>query len=137
MTRRIEKLTRNIRDIINEVIQQEISDPRLTGLVSITHIKLTEDVSVAKIYLSFMGTNQAQEKLSFEAVKSAKGYIRTRLAGSLHTRTCPELIFLVDDSLKKSMEVSDLLKQVSEEFTDKNTPQESDNPLPKDDGNER
>jgi len=112
MNRRIEKLTRTVRDVISDQIQNHLSDPRIKGLVSVTRVELAADMSMAKIYLSVVGVEPNQEKLTFEAIQNATGFMRSHLAKILTTRICPALNFYLDDSIKKSFEVCHILDQL-------------------------
>ena len=115
MSRRIEKLTRTIRDVISDSIQNHLSDPRIKGLVSVTRVELAPDLSVAKIFISVAGVEENQQQLSFEAVKNATGFMRSHLAKILTTRICPALVFYLDDSLKKGFEVCQILNRLADE----------------------
>ncbi len=115
-SRRIEKLTRTVRDIVSDIIQTQLSDPRIRGLTSVTRVKLAADLSTANIYLSVIGVDETQQKLTFTAIAHAGGFIQTQLAGLFHARTCPALRFFQDDSLKKSLEIEKLIDQASSEF---------------------
>ncbi len=118
MNRRIEKLTRTVRDVISESIQNHLSDPRIKGLVSVTRVELAPDLSLAKIYLSVVGVDQVQEQLTFKAITNATGFMRTYLSKKLTTRICPALNFYLDDSIKKSFEVCQIFDRLAEERLD-------------------
>jgi len=116
MSRRLEKLTRTVRDIVSEVVQTQLSDPRIRGIASITRVKLAPDLSYAKIYLSILGVDEQQQKLSFEGISHARGFIQSRLAGALTTRICPVLSFHLDDSLKRGFEITQLIERAAAEY---------------------
>jgi len=116
MSRRLEKLTRTVRDVVSEVVQTQLSDPRISGIASVTRVKLAPDLSFAKIYLSILAVDPQQEKLSFEGINHARGFIQSRLAGVLTTRICPVLSFHLDESLKKGFEVSQLIERAAAEY---------------------
>ncbi len=115
MSQRQEKIIRIIRDTVSEVIQNRISDPRVKGLVSITHIQLAGDLSKAQVYLSILGTTARQQQTTLTAIQHARGYIQSYLANVLTIRTCPHLHFYLDDSLKKGLEMVKLLDQLEAE----------------------
>jgi len=119
MSRRLEKISRTIRDVVSDVIQNQLSDPRISGMISITRVDLAADLSMAKIYLSIIGTDRKRQQLSCKAISNASGFIRTRLASVLTTRTCPALDFHLDDSLKKGFEITQLLDKLAAERNDK------------------
>jgi ribosome-binding factor A len=114
-TRRLEKVSRAIRTAVSEVIQNHLSDPRIQGLVTVTRVEPTPDLRTAKVFLSILGVNEQQQELSLKGIKHAHGYVQSYLAGQLTMKTCPSLRFYLDDSLKKSFAITQLLDQVTAE----------------------
>ena len=90
---------------INEEIQKELSslirnlkDPRVQDtMISITHVETTPDLRYAKVYVSFLQEERAQEAL--KGLKSAGGYLRRELGAGLKLRYTPELVWALDDSI--------------------------------------
>lgn len=90
---------------INEEIQKELSsairnlkDPRVQGtMISITRVEATPDLRYAKIYVSFLEEDRAQDGL--KGLKSAGGYLRRELGQALNLRYTPELVWELDDSI--------------------------------------
>lgn len=128
MSRRLEKVSRTIRDTVSEVIQSQLSDPRIRGLISVTRVKVAADFSTAHIYLSIIGIDTKQQQLSVQAIQHAAGFIQSRLASVLTTRSCPILNFTLDDSLKKSSEVLNIISQLAAENVHLSS-QEDEKPL--------
>ncbi len=96
------------------LILSELNDPRLTGMPSITHVKVSDDLSVADVYLTVMGT-ETQQNLALNALRHSAGMLRSRLTKSLSVRIMPLLKFHIDEQLKKELHVLDLLRQVEQE----------------------
>ena len=128
MSRRLEKVSRTIRDTVSEVIQSQLSDPRIRGLISVTRVKVAADFGTAHIYLSIIGIDTKQQQLSTQAIQHAAGFIQSRLASVLSTRSCPILNFTLDDSLKKGSEVLNIINQLAAENVHL-TSQEDEKPL--------
>jgi ribosome-binding factor A len=119
-------MARAIRDIVSEAIMTEISDPRMTGLVSITNIELSPDLRYASIYVRCFGTeDEAAKKKTFLAVDHARGHIQSKLASELNVRFCPVISFHEDTQQEKVNEMLKLIEQVSKEFKDRE-PREDD-----------
>jgi ribosome-binding factor A len=93
---------------------RELADPRLTGLPSITRVKVSPDMGVADVYITVMGT-PGQQTACLNALKHAAGLMRTKLTKALTLRVAPFLKFHLDENLKKEMAVLDLLRNVAEE----------------------
>ncbi len=115
--RRQQKVCRIIREVVSEAILYNISDPRLTAVVSITEVEVTPDLREAKIYLSFLAVDEVSKRKSFSAIKHARGHIQTLLAHELNIRFCPIISFCEDVKTRKTNETLRLIDQVTEEFT--------------------
>lgn len=114
MSRRTERLASTIQQELAQIILRELSDPRLTGMPSITRVKVTDDLSMADVYITSMGT-AGQQAAALNALKHSAGMMRTKLTKLLSIRQVPFLRFHIDEQLKKEMEVLSLLDQVSRE----------------------
>ena len=108
------------------VIIREVKDPRISdNFVSITGAEVSGDLKYAKIYWSSLNSstgssgNEAvskeKEKEISQGLKSAKGFLRKRLAEELDLRQTPELTFLADRSAANSAHISSLLRSIGEE----------------------
>ena len=102
---------------INEEIQRELAalfrtvkDPRVHGLVSITHVETTPDLRYAKVYVSVLDKSDVKEVI--KGLKSAGGYLRRELGRALSLRYTPELQFFVDDSIAYGAHILDMLNHV-------------------------
>ena len=103
-----------IQKELAEIIMRELQDPRLTGLPSITRVKMSEDLSVADVYVTVMGT-AGQQSAALHALRSSAGLMRTRLTKELTLRVAPFLKFHMDEDLKKELELQSLLQRVADE----------------------
>jgi len=96
------------------IIMRELQDPRLTGLPSITRVKVSTDLSIADVFVSIMGT-EGQQTAGLNALKHAAGMLRMRLTKQLTLRVAPFLKFHIDENLKKEIAVLQLLNKVRQE----------------------
>ena len=96
------------------IIMRELNDPRLTGMPSITRVKVSADLSIADVYMTIMGT-QGQQTAALNALKHSAGMMRTKLTHSLTLRQAPFLRFHIDEGLKKEIEVLDAIRKAREE----------------------
>ena len=108
---RLERLSREISRGVAEILQQEISDPRM-GFVSVVGSKVSPDLKHARVFVSVMG-DEKKKKLTMKGLKHAAGFVRRGLAGRLCIRECPELVFSLDDSIDKAFRISKLLDEIS------------------------
>jgi ribosome-binding factor A len=114
MSRRTERVGSTIQQELAQIIMRELNDPRLTGLPSITRVKVSPDLSIADVYITVMGT-PGQQNAALNALRHSAGLMRTKLTGQMTLRQAPYLKFHLDENLKKELAVLDLLRKVAEE----------------------
>src|SRR6185503_16164070 len=114
MSRRAEKVASTIQKELAEIIMRELQDPRLTGLPSITRVKVSDDLSSADVFITVMGS-AGQQSAALHALQSSAGLMRTRLTKSLTLRVAPFLKFHMDEDLKKELELQAILQKVADE----------------------
>src|SRR5262245_20176263 len=114
MSRRTEMLASTIQQELALMILRDLNDPRLMGLPSITRVKVSPDLSIADVYMTIMGT-PGQQTAALNALKHSAGLMRAKLTKALTLRIAPYLKFHIDESLKKELEVMNLLDRVARE----------------------
>lgn len=116
---RIERTDEDIKYYLSKIIQEELKDPKLNYIITITSVETTKDLRYAKVYVSIFGTKYTRQ--AFEELLKAKGYIKKRLGQVLKTRMIPDLEFKLDDSMEygsrmdKLIDSLDIKKQNDEE----------------------
>ena len=116
MSKRPEKVGEAIQKIVSELILRGLKDPRI-GFVTITGVKMTDDLSIAKIFYSVVG-NEQEKKDSHAGLKSAAGFIRKEVGAQLNLRHVTEIHFKFDDTLERANNIERLLRQIHEEAHD-------------------
>lgn len=109
---RTSRLSEEIRRVISSSIQNDIKDPRVPILTSVTKVDVTKDLKYAKVYISVFGEQDKKEKC-IEGLKSASGYIRKEVGSKIKMRHVPELSFEIDNSIEYGMHISKLLQDVN------------------------
>lgn len=113
MTLRNERIRKTLMKEIAEIIQREVRDPRITGVVSIVDVELSQDNSYAKVIYSVLAPDEAAKKKTIEALNANKPHIRYELGKCIRLRHTPDLKFIASDSLEKGAEISDLINKIS------------------------
>ena len=123
MSHRIDKVEHLIKEEISLIFLHKLSNLDL-GFVTITNVRLSPDLKIAKIYLSVL----EKEKRSFvlDKIEDKKGYIRTELAHRIRIKFIPELKFFLDDTLDYVEKIEGLIKKIHED-DDIKTNEESTN----------
>jgi ribosome-binding factor A len=114
MSRRTERVASVIQQELAQIIMHELSDPRLTGLPSITRVKVSPDLSIADVFVTIMGT-PGQQNAALNALRHSAGLMRTKLTGAMTLRVAPYLKFHLDENVKKEIEMLELLQKVARE----------------------
>lgn len=109
--KRNSRLNEEMKRIISEIIRRDVKDPRISDLLTITDIMITEDLKTAKVYVSIYGESEP----TIDVLNNAKGFIRRELSKRMKIRTVPELFFEKDYSIEKGIYISSLINKVVEE----------------------
>ncbi len=107
---RKERVASVIREIVSDAIARRINDPRLGSLTTVSRVVVSGDMSVATIFLTFVG-DETGERRSLGALRHATGFVRRLVAEQLEVRQCPEIRFEVDESAKKIRETMRILDE--------------------------
>ena len=114
--RRPEQVAETLRQVITEALVREVRDPRV-GFVTVTGVLVTPDLSHARVMVSVPG-EEADRDRALEGLQSAAGFLRTRAARALATRTVPELHFELDLGLAHAARINELLQEIRREESD-------------------
>lgn len=106
-----EKIAGIIQKEVSEIIQFSLKDPKV-GFITITDVTVTGDLSIAKIFVSFLG-QKAREEAGMKALERSKGFIRSELAKRMTIRKVPQLIFQIDDSLEKGNKIEKIIMNIN------------------------
>lgn len=117
MSQRLQRLADQIQRALSVLIRDEINDPRLTGLVTISSVKVSPDLGYADIYVTILepsqdgGMNKEAHQESLMVLKNASGFLRTELSHILKTRTTPRLRFHYDEVTAYGNHMMNLVSQ--------------------------
>lgn len=113
---RLQRISDRIREELSEMLIQEISDPRLSG-ISVTEVKVDRELAFADIYISAIeGSERAKEVL--EGLQHAQGYIRRELSQRVDLRTFPRLRFHWDPTYERAEHIERLIASLQNEESD-------------------
>ena len=96
---------------ISTILREEIKDPRVGIMTSVTAVDVATDLKTCKVYISVLGDEKAKAD-TMEALTKAEGFIRKTLAANLNLRNTPKLTFIADDSIEYGVAMSGLIDQV-------------------------
>ena len=112
MTRRSERTSQLIKREISRLLEREVNDPRLSGLISLTEVSLSPDLKHAKVFVSVLGNEHKNDML--EGFNAASGFLRRALATHLKLRYTPTLSFHYDDSIERGARLLELMEDIED-----------------------
>lgn len=112
MSHRIDKVENLIKEEISLIFLYKLHDTDF-GFITITSVKVSPDLKIAKIYLSVLEKEKRTEVL--EKVKAKSGFIRSELAHRIRIKFVPELKFFIDDTLDYVEKIEGLFKKIHED----------------------
>ena len=118
-SRRTAKVAQAILQSLSSTILFGLKDPRVRN-VTILNVDVSPDIRTAKVYISIMGDEKAQA-LCMHGLNSARGFLQAKCADRIQTRYTPVLKFILDESVKKSLEASRILDEVLPDSTGETT----------------
>jgi ribosome-binding factor A len=112
-SRRPEQMAETLRQVITETLAREVRDPRV-GFVTVTSVLVSNDLSHARVLVSVPG-EEPEKTRALDGLQSAAGFLRSRAARTLTTRSVPELHFELDRGLEHAVRINELLNSIRRE----------------------
>lgn len=104
---------------LSNIIRGEIKDPRINPLTSVVAVEVAPDLKTCKAYISVLGDEESQAK-TLVGLKSAEGFIRSKLAKTVNLRNTPEIRFVLDQSIEYGVKMSKMIDEVTKDIRDDN-----------------
>jgi ribosome-binding factor A len=114
MSRRTEQVSELLREELSTLLAREVRDPRVAGLVSVTHVDLSPDLRRAHVFVSVLGTEEERAS-TIAALRSARPFLRRELAHRLRLRNTPDLEFEDDRSMERAQALTDIMRRNARE----------------------
>lgn len=111
---RFNRIDEELKKEISHIISYELKNPNITGLISVTKVKVTPDLKYAKVSISILNGKNKKETLA--ALKKSSGFIRSEIAKKVNLRLTPELIFELDDSMEYGAKIDTILNEIMKEI---------------------
>jgi ribosome-binding factor A len=112
MSERILRVNSEIQKAISYIIQTEIKNPLIKGLITVTKVDTTNDLDQSKVYLSIYEEETREEV--FNQIKHSAGFIRRELAKAVDLRKVPYLNFFLDDSYNYGQKIEETINKINE-----------------------
>jgi ribosome-binding factor A len=104
---RMRRVNEAVREVLSGHITDDLKDPRI-GFVTVTGVDTSTDLRHARVYVSVLGSDEQKEQ-ALEGLRSAAGFLQSKVGEELHMKRTPTLEFHYDDSIDRGMRISELL----------------------------
>lgn len=109
---RLGRVNEELMKAISHIITYELKNPDVTGMISVTRVKVTPDFKYAKVYVSLLNSKSVEKTM--QGLKESAGFMRTQVAKTVNLRITPELVFEYDDYIEHGEKINNILKQISQ-----------------------
>ena len=105
------RINSEVQKVLAETIRGEIKDPRIAPLTSVVAVEVSPDLKSCKAWISVLG-DEAAQKETMAGLRSASGFIKSRLAKEINLRITPEVQFIMDQSIAYGVNMSHKIDEV-------------------------
>ncbi|MDD5066903.1 MAG: 30S ribosome-binding factor RbfA [bacterium] len=115
MKYRLERINELMRRELSDLIMKEVKDPRIKGLVSITQVKVDQDLKNAKIYVSIYGVSKKEKEKVLAGLVSSSKFLHFKLSENIRLKIIPTLNFILDESIEKAFRIIEKLDKIKDQ----------------------
>lgn len=108
----MERVNEEIKKVLSQCIQNNIKDPRITGIISVTRVETTADFKNAKVYLSIFNKNSEE---IFQILQNSVGEMKKAISQNVNIRFVPDIDLKFDNSIEYSFYIDNILKKTNKE----------------------
>jgi ribosome-binding factor A len=112
--KRINRLNSLLKEVITEVILQDLRNPNISKFITITYVEITKDLKHAKVGVSIIASDDEKNK-TIKALNQASGFIAVHSSKKVVMRYFPKLSFELDNSVDKLMKIDSILSKINKE----------------------
>ncbi len=109
---RLDRVNEELKKTLSNVITFELQNSKVTGMVSVTKVRITPDFRYARVYVSLL--NSKSNTKTMEGLKESAGFIRAQIAKTMNLRVTPELSFEIDDSMEYGAKIDKILNDLNQ-----------------------
>ncbi len=110
------RINGEVQRVLAEIIRGEIKDPRISPLTSVVSVEVAPDLKSCKAWISVLGDDEARNS-TYQGLKSAEGFIKSKLAKEINLRNTPGITFIMDQSIEYGVNMSKKIDDVMQNST--------------------
>ncbi len=109
----IERINSELLKQLSRILQYELNDPRICGMLTVMEVQTSDDLSHARVFISYFG-DPSKEEQTFEALNGCTGHIRNLLKQRVKMRIVPYLRIIKDESLNNAIDLTEKINRAME-----------------------
>ena len=113
-SKRQNRINEELKRELSNIINYEVKNSNVTGMITVTKVKVSPDIRYAKVYVSVL--NSKNKKQTLVGLKASSGFIRTRIAQNLNMKVTPELVFEFDESTEYGERIETILNEIMQDL---------------------
>ena len=121
---RVNRLNEEMKKCISQIIREDLRNPDISLLTSVLMVDVTRDLRYATVHISVLG-NEKEKENTIKALEKSAGYVRWQVGKKIKIRYNPELIFKLDESIEKGIDMYNKISKITEKEEGKH-PKEKD-----------
>lgn len=107
---KLNRIDEELKKELSNIINYDLKNPKITGLISITDVKTTPDLRFCRVYVSIL--NAKNTKATLANLKKSAGFVRTEIAKRVNLRTTPEFVFILDETMEYGAKIDTILGEI-------------------------
>ena len=111
-SRKYSRLNQEIRKELSNIIRNEMKDPRIGLITSVTDVEVTTDLKECRVFISVLGDEDVKKE-TLNSLNKGKGFLRYNLAKKMNLRNTPELTFAEDNSIERGMYMDSIMDSLT------------------------
>ncbi len=107
---KLDRVNEELKREVSNIINYKLKNSKVTGMISITKVKVTPDLRYARVWISALNCKNKKDTLF--GLKQSSGFIRSEIAKNINMRITPELVFEFDETMEYGERIDNILNEI-------------------------
>lgn len=107
---KLDRVNEELKRELSNIINYELKNSKVTGMISITKVKITPDLRYARVWISVLNCKNKKDTLL--GLKQSSGFIRSAIAKKINMRITPEFVFEFDETMEYGEKIDSILNEI-------------------------
>ena len=114
---RLASIEKEVLRVVSTALFEDVKNPKVKGMVSLTKVRVTEDLKFADLYFTILSMDGAEVNKARveEGLNEIRGFLRKKVSEELDLRFIPEMRIKIDDSIEHAVKISKILDDIKKQ----------------------